>query len=104
MTLQPTPDQPSHARAERTTPGSTDVARELVPIALRGTEASKTANALIGPRQSCIRVLLGQRVAYADFVTDHSEWGLWFDGGPLDQRPPEFWADHVHDYCHGGDE
>lgn len=57
---------------------------------------------VIGPRTSALRHLLGEDVPDSDVLCDMSEYGLWRDGGPLDTRPPELWADKIHDHV-GGD-
>ena len=58
---------------------------------------------VFGPRDSAIRYLLGQPVTNRDLLTDQSEWGDWGTGGPLEHRPPELWADLVHDHTWQGD-
>ena len=52
---------------------------------------------VFGPRTSAIRYLLGQAVTNRDLITDLSDWGEWGDGSPLERRPPELWADLIHD-------
>ena len=59
---------------------------------------------VVGPRASAIRYLLGHRVTVHEFVTDLTDWGEWGTGGPLDTRPPELWADLIHDHVYGGED
>ena len=56
---------------------------------------------MIGPRNSVIKELLGEYVPLEEMLMDQSEfidsdefrWLPWYE------RPPEFWADLVHDFC-----
>lgn len=55
---------------------------------------------MVGPRNSVVRILLGEHVPLDELLVDESEFIdsdavrrlPWYD------RPPEFWADKLHDY------
>lgn len=59
---------------------------------------------MIGPRNTSIRHLLGQPVTEAEVLMDFSDYGVWGDAGPLDTRPPEFWAHKIHDAIWEGED
>lgn len=62
-----------------------------------------SGDAVLGPRTTSIRHLLGQPITETEQLTDMSEFGLWGDYGPLATRPPELWVDRVHDAAYGGE-
>ena len=54
---------------------------------------------MIGPRDSVIRILLGEDVPMDDILRDQSEFvdSDSFARMPWYDRPPELWADKVRD-------
>lgn len=54
---------------------------------------------IFGPRNSCVRLILGDDVTGVEFREDTSIWGAWSDDPALGfERPMELWVDLVHDH------
>lgn len=55
---------------------------------------------MIGPRDSVVRIMLGEDVPLDDMLTDQSEFvdsDMWLHM-PWHEGPPEFWIDKIHDF------
>jgi len=57
---------------------------------------------MIGPRDSVVRMMLGEDVSLDELLRDQSEF-VDTDSWPWYDSPPEFWTDKIHDYVHEGD-
>lgn len=59
---------------------------------------------MIGPRDSIVRIFMGEDVSLDELLCDHSdfvdsdEWYRSLAAGRLYELPPEFWTDKVHDF------
>jgi hypothetical protein len=55
---------------------------------------------VIGPRNSVVRILLGEHIPLGELLADESEFvdTDTFRRMPWYDRPPEFWADKIHDF------
>lgn len=73
----------------------------MILIRYRGPGGSRM---LFGPRTSAVRVLRGEIPTAVEMLSDMSPLGMWCEGGPLEYRPPELWADLVHDHVYTGED